>query len=77
MKRKIFFALLVIGLFVIAMFYAKSTFANDPCEGLTGMAFGICNAATSPGNDCGNDPSKNSCERLAARYEEKTGQTPP
>ena len=71
MKRKILFSLLV-----ISMFYANSTFA-DPCEGLSGNAFGLCNAATSLGNECDVDPSKISCTRLAARYEQLTGQTPP
>lgn len=60
----------------VLAFSANSAFA-DVCEGLSNKAFGICNAATTPGNACDVDPSTNSCERLATRYEQLTGETPP
>lgn len=69
--EKITFVGLVFGL-------ALSSIASaDPCVGLTGNAFGLCNAATTEGNACDVDSSTKSCTRLAARYEQLTGQTPP
>lgn len=70
-KRILTFALL---LFVATQNAQAQT---DACDGLSGKAFGICNAATTAGNACDIDSSTNSCTRLATRYEELTGQTPP
>ena len=49
----------------------------DPrCEGLTGAAFGLCNAATSMNCD---DPQSapNGCDRVADNFTQMTGETPP
>lgn len=71
MKKSIMYV--AVSFFV---FYLNSAVA-DSCDGLSGKAFGICNGATTPGNACDVDPNTNSCERLAARFEQLTGQTPP
>lgn len=68
---------IIVFLGLMSGFSLSNAVSADVCDGLNGNSFGLCNAATSEGNACDIDSSTRSCTRLAARYEQLTGQTPP
>lgn len=67
--------LITLGLTSLLLCSVAGADPAGPCDGLSGSAFGLCNAWHSAG--CLDEPDARNCVRIEESYERQYGETPP